>query len=180
MSLDYPLAFPYRRVEVRAGSGGQGHGGWPASRRALERLLCEHRNRAKLPPAPALGEWCCYYLCLIARRRSSERFSTLPKATQPYLESQVSPGICQTPGVGLSPRSVPGNHACPFPGQWHCQSPASRGRPGQPSKALRESRLPVSRGHGPGPVLSASRMLTRDNGPSSHLRGTRPTPAADS
>lgn len=120
-------------------------------------------NRAKLSLAPALGGWYCYHLCLIARNRSSERFSTLPKATQPYLESQVSPGICQTPGVCLSPCSVPCIHACPFPGQGHCLSPASWGWPSQLSKALQENHLQVARGHEPGSVLSASHMLTRDN-----------------
>ena len=50
------------------------------------------RNQAKLLPAVVAG-----HLCLKARNHSSERFRDLPEATQPNLESQVSPRIFQTP-----------------------------------------------------------------------------------
>ena len=82
------------------------------------------RNQATLFPAAVLGDWCYYYLCFIARNHSSERSSDLPKVTQPDLESQVSPRIFQTPSLCPAPCSELSCHACPLPGQWHCQGPA--------------------------------------------------------
>lgn len=64
------------------------------------------RSRAKPFLAAVLGDWCYYSLCPVARNRRPEKFSNVPKVTQPNLESQVSPGICRTPSLGRSPGSV--------------------------------------------------------------------------